>query len=466
MTAMDSAPADGLDDALDGAVNARLPRHDLDAERSVLGAVMLAPDLFDEVAAVVRPGHFYRPAHQLVFEVISDLARRGQPADAVTVNAALVDRGLIARVGGGAYVAGLVQAPPTAASATYYADIVRRCAGLRDLAEVGTYLLQMGWEGDTDRVEEYRALAHERLVEHEERAGDPPGLAETLTDFLAELENGGEDQGVVPVPYADLQELFEGGLKPGQLVTVAARPAVGKSMVAIDMARHAAIRHSVPVFLASLEMSRKEITKRIVAAESGVVQRNLARNAMTDADWDRVAAATSRMFEAPLVIDDNPHVTGDHLRAALRRMAKRATGPAGLLVVDYIQLASTGKKAENRQVEVSELSRTLKLIAKEFNIPVVMLSQLNRGPEQRTDKKPMLSDLRESGSLEQDSDVVILIHREDAYEPESPRAGEADLIVAKHRGGPTRTVTVYFQGHYARFADPAPDHLQNAPVGG
>jgi replicative DNA helicase len=273
-----------------------------------------------------------------------------------------------------------------------------------------------------------------------------------LDEIEAIGSRGGNMTGV-PTGFADLDSLTN-GLHAGQMVVIAARPAIGKSTLALDLARSAAIKHDLPTVIFSLEMSRNEITMRLLSAESRVSLHSMRTGQMGEEDWATLARRMSEVVDAPLYIDDSPNMSMMEIRAKCRRLKQRQG--LKLVIIDYLQLMSSPKRVENRQQEVSEMSRSLKLLAKEIDVPVVALSQLNRGPEQRNDKKPLLSDLRESGSIEQDSDMVILLHREDAYERESPRAGEADLIVAKHRNGPTATVTVAFQGHYSRFVDMAP----------
>ena len=255
-----------------------------------------------------------------------------------------------------------------------------------------------------------------------------------------------------PTGFTDLDRLTN-GLHPGQLIVLAARPAIGKSTLGLDLARSASIRHGMASVIFSLEMARNEITMRLLSAEARVALHHMRSGTMSDDDWTRLARKMSEMAGAPLFIDDSPNMSMMEIRAKCRRLKQRHD--LKLVVVDYLQLMTSGRRVESRQQEVAEFSRSLKLLAKELEVPVVAISQLNRGPEQRTDKRPMMSDLRESGSIEQDADVVVLLHREDAYERESPRAGEADLIVAKHRNGPTSTVTVAFQGHYSRFVDMA-----------
>jgi replicative DNA helicase len=272
-----------------------------------------------------------------------------------------------------------------------------------------------------------------------------------LTEIEAIANRGGQMVGV-PTGFADLDALTN-GLHPGQLIIVAARPAIGKSTLAVDIARSASIKNGLTSVIFSLEMGRNEILMRMLSAEAQIALHHMRSGNMSDNDWQKLATKMGVVSEAPLFIDDSPNLTMMEIRAKCRRLKQRHD--LRLVVVDYMQLMTSGKKVESRQQEVSEFSRSLKLLAKELDVPVIAVSQLNRGPEQRTDKRPMLSDLRESGSLEQDADMVILLHREDAYERESPRAGEADFIVAKHRNGPTSTITVAFQGHYSRFVDMA-----------
>jgi replicative DNA helicase len=273
-----------------------------------------------------------------------------------------------------------------------------------------------------------------------------------LTEIEAISNRGGEMVGV-PTGFAELDRLTN-GLHGGQLVIVAARPAVGKSTMAMDICRTASIKYGLTSCFFSLEMGRNEIVMRLLAAEATVPLQHMRNGSLSDNDWTKMATKMGTVSEAPLFIDDSPNLTMMEIRAKCRRLKQRHD--LRLVVVDYLQLMTSGKRVESRQQEVAEFSRSLKLLAKELDVPVVALSQLNRGPEQRQDKKPMLSDLRESGSLEQDADVVILLHREDLYEKDSPRAGEADFIVAKHRNGPTNTLPVAFQGGYSRFVDMAP----------
>ena len=435
----------------------RTPPHDLAAEQCVLGGMLMSKDAISDVMEVIRPADHYRPAHQLVHEAILELYGRGEPADPVTVSDLLAKRGELARVGGGAYLHTLIASVPTAANAGYYARIVRERAILRRLVEVGTRIVQLGYAGDGDADELVdRAQAEIYGVTERRATEDFLPLSEIMPGALDEIEAIGSRGGVmtgVPTGFVDLDTLTN-GLHPGQMIVIAARPAIGKSTLALDLARAAAIKHRLATVMFSLEMSRNEITMRLLSAEARVPLQAMRTGQLGEDDWTRLARRMSEVVDAPLFIDDSPNMSMMEIRAKCRRLKQRHD--LRMVIVDYLQLMTSPRRVENRQQEVSEMSRSLKLLAKEVDVPVVAISQLNRGPEQRNDKRPLLSDLRESGSIEQDSDVVILLHREDAYERESPRAGEADMIIAKHRNGPTTTVTVAFQGHYSRFVDMAP----------
>ena len=434
----------------------RTPPQDNAAEQSVLGAMLLSKDAIADVVEVLREGDFYRPAHQVIYAAILDLYGRGEPADAVTVANELTRIGEIGRVGGAPYLHTLVSMVPTAANAGYYGRIVRESAILRRLVEAGTRIVAMGYagQGDVDDVVD-RAQAEVYDVTDRRTSEDYLPLSDIMNDALNEIEaisnRGGEMVGV-PTGFSQLDKLTN-GLHPGQMVIVAARPAIGKSTLGLDLARSASIKHGLTSVIFSLEMSRSEIVMRLLSAEAQVPLHHMRSGTMSEHDWQKLASKMGVVSDAPLFIDDSPNMTLMEIRAKCRRLKQRHD--LRLVIIDYLQLMTSGKRVESRQQEVSEFSRSLKLLAKELGVPVIAISQLNRGPEQRTDKRPMLSDLRESGSLEQDADMVILLHREDAYERESPRAGEADFIVAKHRNGPTDTVTVAFQGHYSRFVDMA-----------
>jgi replicative DNA helicase len=450
-------PGDG-----NGRVDAdRTPPQDVAAEQSVLGGMLLSKDAIADVVEVLRPDDFYRPAHQTIYDAILDLYGRGEPADAITISAELTRDGLIAKIGGAPYLHTLIASVPTAANAGYYAQIVRERAILRRLVDAGTRIVQLGYGaasgmgGDVDDVVD-RAQQAVYDVTERRTSDDYVRLEEVLQQAFDEIEamgsRGNELYGV-PTGFHDLDELTN-GLHAGQLIVVAGRPAMGKSTIGLDLLRSASIKHGQTSVMFSLEMGRSEITMRLLSAEARILLKNLRTGGMTDDDWNRLARKMGEIADAPLFIDDSPNLSMMEIRAKARRLKQRHE--LKLIVVDYLQLMSSPKKVENRQQEVAEMSRSLKLLAKELEVPVVAISQLNRGPEQRQDKRPQLADLRESGAIEQDADMVMLLHREDFYERESPRAGEADLIVAKHRNGPTGTIVVSSQLHYSRFVDMQP----------
>jgi replicative DNA helicase len=434
----------------------RMPPQDLQAEQSVLGGMMLSKDAIADVVEGLGPNDFYLPKHQAVYDCILDLYGRGEPADAVTVAAELGRRKELVRVGGAPYLHTLIATVPTAANAGYYAEIVAEKAVLRRLVEAGTRIVQMGYAGadgaTVDGVVD-RAQAEVYQVTERRMAEDYQVFEALLQPTVDELDaiasRGGHSLGV-KTGITDLDDLIH-GLQGGQMIIIAARPGVGKSTLATDIARSCSIDQHLTSAIFSLEMSRSEIMMRILSAECKIRLQDMRSGRMSDDDWTRLARRMGEINEAPLFIDDSPNLTMMEIRAKARRLKQR--NDLRLIVVDYLQLMTSGKRVESRQQEVSEFSRNLKLLAKELDVPVIAVSQLNRGPEQRTDKRPMLSDLRESGSLEQDADLVILLNRPDAWERDDPRAGEADLIIAKHRAGPTSTITVAHQLHYSRFVD-------------
>ena len=345
---------------------------------------------------------------------------------------------------------------PTAANAGYYARIVRERAQLRSLVQAGTRVVQLGYAADGGDVDELINQAQSEIYAVSERGNseDYRPITEFLDETVQQLQelekNGGFASGV-PTGFYQLDNLAH-GLHPGQLIIVAARPAMGKSTLALDFCRNAAIHNNMTSVIFSLEMDGTEISRRMISAESGVSMSRMSSGDLEDADWTKIAQVLSRCAQAPLYIDDSPNLTLPEIRSKCRRLKQQ--NDLKLVVVDYLQLMSSGKRVESRQQEVAEFSRSLKLLAKELDIPVVAVAQLNRGPEQRTDRKPMLADLRESGSLEQDADVVMLLHRPEAYNQDD-RPGEADIIVAKHRNGPTATIPLTFLGRLSKFGNPA-----------
>lgn len=435
--------------------------HSIEAEQSVLGAALLSAEAATDIVELVDAEDFYRPAHRHVFETMKDMYANGVHIDTLSLFDQLFKRELLGVTGGGTYLHDLISMVPTAANASYYARMIREKAILRRMMEAGARLQAYGnsHEDVDDLVE--RAQAEVFAITSTRAREDYLPISDIMPPALDEIASYGQRQtGNVLTGFRDLDELTQ-GFYPGQFIVIGARPAIGKSVLGLDFARYAAKQDQTAAIF-SLEMSRVEIMIRLLAAECRVNLHKIRAGRLDDDEWTRIARRMSEMCEAPLFVDDSPNLSMMEIRAKCRRLKMRHN--LKLVVVDYLQLMEYqesggrkdgGARKENRQQEVSAISRSLKLLAKELEVPVVAMSQLNRGPEQRTDKRPQVADLRESGSVEQDADMVILLHREDAYDRESPRAGEADLIVAKHRNGPTATVTVAFQGHYARFVDMA-----------
>src|SRR6202030_3272911 len=424
MAGVDDLGHSGMDAPPANEEFGRQPPQDIVAEQSVLGGMLLSKDAIADVVERLRPGDFYRPAHQNVYDAILDLYGRGEPADAVTVAAELDRRGLLRRIGGAPYLHTLISTVPTAANAGYYAVVVAEKALLRRLVEAGTRVVQYGHAGaegaDVAEVVD-RAQAEMYEVTDRRLSEDFVPLEDLLQPTMDEIDaiasNGGIARGV-PTGFTELDEVTN-GLHAGQMIIVAARPGVGKSTLGLDFLRSCSIKHRMASVIFSLEMSKSEIVMRLLSAEAKIKLADMRSGRMSDDDWTRLARRMSEISEAPLYIDDSPNLTMMEIRAKARRLKQRAD--LRLVGVDYLQLMSSGKRVESRQIEVSEFSRHLKLLAKELEVPVIAISQLNRGPEQRTDKKPMLSDLRESGSLEQDADMVILLNRPDAFERDDPR---------------------------------------------
>ena len=408
----------------------RTPPHDLAAEQCVLGGMLMSKDAISDVMEVIRPADHYRPAHQLVHEAILELYGRGEPADPVTVSDLLAKRGELARIGGGAYLHTLIASVPTAANAGYYARIVRERAILRRLVEVGTRIVQLGYAGDGDADELVdRAQAEVYGVTEHRVTEDFLSLSEIMPGALDEIEAIGSRGGVmtgVPTGFVDLDTLTN-GLHPGQMVVIAARPAIGKSTLALDLARAAAIKHRLATVMFSLEMSRNEITMRLLSAEARVPLQAMRTGQLGEDDWTRLARRMSEVVDAPLFIDDSPNMSMMEIRAKCRRLKQRHD--LRMVIVDYLQLMTSPRRVENRQQEVSEMSRSLKLLAKEVDVPVVAISQLNRGPEQRNDKRPLLSDLRESGCLTAETRILRADTGAEVTLGELLASGERDVPV-------------------------------------
>ena len=415
----------------DGPAIDRLPPQDVQAEQSVLGGMLISKDAIAEAAERLKSNDFYRPAHETLYEAMVDLFSRGEPVDAITVADELTKRGTLQRVGGHAYLHDLIQSVPTAANVGYYAAIVAERSILRRLVAAGTRIVQLGYgegEGEVDEIVN-RAQAEVYAVGDKRGSEDYIPLAQTLEETLTEIEvaGGRSDEFIgVPTGFTELDELLH-GLHKGQMIVLAARPAVGKSTFGMDIARCAAIKHRMPTVIFSLEMSRTEISMRVIAAEGSIPLQELRKGTLGDTGWAKIAKVVGRISDSPLYIDDSPNMSLMEIRAKARRLKQQHK--LQLVVIDYLQLMSSGKKVESRQQEVSEFSRALKLLAKELEVPVIAISQLNRGPEQRTDKRPQMSDLRESGCLPADTKILRADTGAEVTLGELYASGERDIEV-------------------------------------
>lgn len=422
------------------------------AEMAVVGAVIQWREAAEQVADLVSAEDFYRPAHQMVYAAAMSLADDGKPVDPAAVLGMLSARDEVQRAGGGGYLHTLMQHAAVGGSWIYHARQVAADARRRRINVAAQQAQQISgspaWDDDAD-PDLIRKLIDEAAVKPGDRVDYD--VAGEMAALLDDLENPPPaPAGVVP-PFQDLAHLL-GTFAPGQLIVVGARQSVGKSTLAVDFLRKAAIRDGKLAAMFTMEMRRREVLQRMTSAESGVGLHAIRGNQVSEGDLERLVDVASRISGAPLIIDDRSDCSLEHVRSTLRSLSRQ--GGAAIAVIDYLQLM-TPPKSPNREQEIAGLTRGLKLMAGEFEMPIVLLSQLNREVEKRTGGRPQPSDLRESGAIEQDADVIILLHREDAHDSESARAGEADLIVAKNRNGPTSTITVAHQLHYSRFVDMA-----------
>ena len=435
----------------------RVPPHDLEAEESLLGAMLLSKDAVTTAVEIVAAADFYKPSHSHVFEAICGLFGRGDPADPVTVADELRRADQLEFVGGAGTLIALQAATPATGNAGRYARIVEELALLRRLVGVGAEISEIGYQvpddvtAAVDRAESLVYRVAERRI-----TDTTSSIDELLVDAVDQLEmlyNKGDEITGIATGFHDLDRQLS-GLQPSDLVVVGGRPGTGKTAWALNVAANAAIIAARPALFFSLEMSKLQLTNRLLCAEGRVDSSRMRSGRLLDSDWPKITAAMNRIHGAPLHLDDNPMVTVMDIRAKARRL-RSTLGDLGLVVVDYIQLMTGRSSAETRQVEVAEISRGLKLLARELECPVLALSQLSRNLEQRADKRPMLSDLRESGAVEQDADVVIFLYRDELYRDDSPDRGVAEVIVAKHRSGPVGSSKLAFLEAYTRFANMA-----------
>lgn len=437
----------------------RVPPYNLQAEESLLGAMLLSKDAVAAAAELVTADDFYKPAHGHIYDAISTLSARGEPVDPVTVADELRRADLLEASGGPTALLSLQANTPATSNAGRYARIVEEHALLRRLIAVSGEISELGYslpEDVTKAIDMAESMVYD-LSQHRitDSTSELTDLLVPTLDRIEVLHDRGDAITGTPTGYIDLDNLL-GGLQPESLIVVGARPAMGKTAFALGMATHAALTADKPVLFFSLEMGRLELSQRMLCSEARVDSSKIRRGQLEESDWSKIIDAVGRLGDAHIWLDDNPNVSVMEIRGKARRLASRV-GQLGMVVVDYIQLMTGRTSAENRQVEVAEISRGLKVLARELQCPVVALAQLNRGLEQRADKRPMLSDLRESGALEQDADVVMFLYRDEVYNVDSPDQGIAEVLIAKHRAGPTGTLKLAFLSHYTRFANMATD---------
>ncbi len=439
-------------------VSVRTPPHSIEAEQSVLGGLLLDNAAWDRIADMVRADDFYRHDHRLIFQHISKLMDQSRPADAVTVYESLQTAGKAEDAGGLAYLNALAQNTPSAANIRRYGEIVRDRAVLRRLVTVGDEIATSALnpqgkdtktvldeaESKVFRIAEEGARGRQGFVEIE------PLLTKVVERIqeLFERANPSDVTGV-PTGFVDVDRMTS-GLQPGDLIIVAGRPSMGKTAFALNIGEHVAIDQGLPVAVFSMEMGAPQLALRMLSSVGRINQQRLRTGRLEDGDWPKLTAAIQKMHEAQLFIDETPALNALELRARARRLA-RTCGKLGLIVIDYLQLMSAASMGENRATEISEISRSLKALAKELQVPVVALSQLNRTVESRTDKRPVMSDLRESGAIEQDADVIFALYREEFYNPDTPDKGVAEVLILKQRNGPTGRLNLRFAGENTRF---------------
>lgn len=432
----------------------RMVPHNVEAERAVLGALLIDPDAYYRVSTFLRPNDFYMTRHAWMYEAMLALHERGEAVDYVTLCDELERRGRLAEIGGAAYITGLINATPTALNVEYYGHIVERTSILRQLIGAAGEIAALAYE-DTDDADAVVDRAEQILFGVSQRhiARDLVPIRDVIDEYYDRVsylyEHKGETIGV-PTGFRQLDKLL-GGLQKSDLIIIAARPGMGKTSLMLSIAQNAARKYDQRVAIFSLEMSAEQLVQRLIAAETGIDAQRLRLGHLRDDEWPLFVQATGQLSETMIFIDDTPSISDMQLRTKARRLY--AEHWLDLIVIDYLQLMQTDRRIDNRVQEISQLSRSLKGLARELNVPVLVGSQLSRAVEQRNDKRPILSDLRESGSIEQDADVVAFIYRDEYYTPETEQPNIAEIIVAKHRNGPTGMVPLFFQKELAKFCE-------------
>ncbi len=442
----------------------KTPPHDIDAEESILSAIFISNDCLNDIIDIISYEDFYKGAHKKIFKVIVELALKGEPADLVTVANRLKEKEELESIGGAAYLAAISDAAPIAVNAVHYARIIRGKASLRQLIASSSSIIErcLKDKGDFAEIIDFAETSIFKVAEKKSQSSFQ-SLGELINLNIDKLE---EQQGKagglsgLETGYSRLNQITS-GLQKSDLIILAARPSMGKTAFALNIARNVAVLERKPVAVFSLEMSNEQLSMRLLTSEARIDSNRLRTGFISQEDWQNATDAAGVLNELPLFIDDTPNITAMEIRAKSRKLYQKHND-IGLIIVDYLQLMKAPFRSDRRDLEIAEISRSLKALAKELNVPVIALSQLNRMLEQRADKRPMLSDLRESGALEQDADIVAFIYRDEVYnkEPDNPKKGTAEIIVAKNRNGATGTAFMHFHGQYTRFEDLAPESYQ------
>jgi len=438
----------------------KLPPHSVEAEQSVLGGLLLEASALDRVADLITENDFYRHEHRLIFRQIVRLSEMAKPVDVITVAEALEIAGELDKVGGLTYLGSLAQNVPSAANIRRYGEIVRERSIMRKLVEVGSDIASSAYNPSGRDAAQLLDEAESKVFEIAEAGSHgkqgfvpmPPLLTQVVEriETLYARDNPSDVTGIA-TGFTDIDRMTS-GLQPGELVIVAGRPSMGKTAFSINIAENVALDSKLPVAIFSMEMGASQLALRMLGSVGKLNQHDLRTGRLQDDDWGRLTHALGRLHDAPIHIDESAALSAMDLRARSRRLHRQSNG-LGLIVVDYLQLMSSnvGKASENRATEISEISRSLKALAKELHVPVIALSQLNRGLEQRPNKRPVMSDLRESGAIEQDADLILFIYRDEVYNSDSPDKGKAEIIIGKQRNGPIGKVELAFRGEYTRF---------------
>lgn len=445
----------------------KLPPHSVEAEQSVLGGLLLENHAWDRIADVISHNDFYRHDHRLIYQTITKLLEQGKPADVVTAGEALENLGELNNVGGLPYLVALAQNTPSAANIRRYAEIVRDRGIMRKLVEVGTDISESAYSPAGRSASDLLDQAESKVFDIAEAGAKgkqgfleiKPLLTQVVEriDELFSRDNQSDVTGI-PTGFADLDSKTA-GLQPGDLIIVAGRPSMGKTAFSINMGENVAIDSGLPVAIFSMEMGGAQLVMRMLGSIGRLDQHKIRTGRLQDDDWQKLTYAVGKLNDAPIFIDETPALNSLELRARARRL-HRQCGKLGLIIIDYLQLMSSVSSGENRATEISEISRSLKGLAKELNCPVIALSQLNRSLEQRPNKRPVMSDLRESGAIEQDADVILFIYRDEVYNPDSDDKGSAEIIIGKQRNGPIGTVRLTFLGEHTRFENYASGHSE------